>query len=243
MEIGLKKELFIQNNIFSTLTIVDKKEILAQNISDSHTFLKNVIFEKGCALHSPAILRNKHSVFIGAHSYMNPSGYIRENVFIGRYCSIGRRVTIGAGMHHVTGLSSSPKAKGVKSSAYNNDQKTYLKIQDKTFETTVIENDVWIGDGVVIMPGVKIGMGSIVGANSVVTKDIEPYSVVVGIPAKHIKFRFPVEIANKLIASKWIELSLNSINNLPCRNIFEFLERIEDQQYDKEDYQSYYVKI
>jgi virginiamycin A acetyltransferase len=204
--------------------------------------LEKVIFEKECSIQSSSILSKPAGAFIGAHSYMNPDGYIRDDVFIGRYCSIGRRVTIGAGMHHITGLSSSPAVKSNNHSEYNLEQRQVLQIQKKKSNLTIIENDVWIGDGVVVMPGVKIGTGAIVGANSVVTKDVDPYAVVGGVPARPIKKRFPEDLINRLIDSKWIELPLNIINSFPCRNIYEFLQCVEGNQFEKETYGSFYLK-
>ena len=66
-----------------------------------------------------------------------------------------------------------------------------------------VGNDVWIGSQVCIVSGVSIGDGAIVGANSTVTRDVEPYSIVAGNPAKAIKYRFPAEIIALLLASKW----------------------------------------
>ena len=71
----------------------------------------------------------------------------------------------------------------------------------------LIGNDVWIGDGVFIKAGVSIGSGAIIGAHAVVTKDIEPYTVVAGVPAKEIRKRFSEEIIKELMAMKWWDWS------------------------------------
>jgi len=68
---------------------------------------------------------------------------------------------------------------------------------------TIIGNDVWVGMDTVIMPGINIGDGAIVAANSVITKDVEPYTIVGGNPALKIKERFPEQIINKLLEIKW----------------------------------------
>ena len=67
----------------------------------------------------------------------------------------------------------------------------------------LIQNDVWIGRGATIMGGVTIHNGAVVAANSVVTKDVEPYSIVGGNPARHIKYRFDKEIIDKMISIQW----------------------------------------
>lgn len=73
----------------------------------------------------------------------------------------------------------------------------------------VIKDDVWIGYGATIMSGVTIGQGAVIAAGSIVTKDVEPYSIVGGVPAKHIKYRFDREIINKLLKVDFEKLDIN----------------------------------
>lgn len=70
-------------------------------------------------------------------------------------------------------------------------------------KTTVIGNDVWIGSNVVILGGLNIGDGAVIGAGAVVTKDVQPYSIVVGNPAREIKKRFSEQIISDLMEIKW----------------------------------------
>ena len=70
-------------------------------------------------------------------------------------------------------------------------------------ERTIIGNDVWIGAQAIIKQGVKIGDGAVIGANSFVNKDVEPFSIVVGSPAKHIKFRFDKDVQEKIVKSEY----------------------------------------
>lgn len=79
---------------------------------------------------------------------------------------------------------------------------------------TVIGNDVWIGQNAVILPGVNIGDGAIIGANSVVGSDIEPYSIVAGNPAKVIRKRFDEETISLLLEFRWWDKSVEEINAL-----------------------------
>jgi len=77
----------------------------------------------------------------------------------------------------------------------------------------VIDNDVWIGYDAVIMAGVHIGDGAIIGTRAVVTKDVEPYSIVGGVPAKEIRKRFAPEVVAKLLELKWWNWSIEKIKN------------------------------
>ena len=79
---------------------------------------------------------------------------------------------------------------------------------------TVIGNDVWIGQNAVIMPGVKIGDGAIIGANSVVACDVDAYSIVVGNPAREIRKRFDDELIKLLLRFKWWDKSISEIDKL-----------------------------
>ena len=78
---------------------------------------------------------------------------------------------------------------------------------------TVIEHDVWIGVNAVILAGVKIGTGAVIGSGAVVTRDVEPYAIVGGVPAKLIKFRFDADTIKKLMDSKWWEKNIDDLIN------------------------------
>lgn len=80
-------------------------------------------------------------------------------------------------------------------------------------EVCEIGNDVWIAAGVNILHKCKIGNGAIIGAGAVVTKDVEPYSIITGIPGKSIKKRFSDELITELEAIKWWEWDIDTINN------------------------------
>jgi virginiamycin A acetyltransferase len=79
---------------------------------------------------------------------------------------------------------------------------------------TIIGNDVWIGQNATILPGVHIGDGAIIGANSVVGKDVEPYTIVVGNPAKILRKRFDDELIDLLLEFKWWDKEIEEINAL-----------------------------
>ncbi len=79
---------------------------------------------------------------------------------------------------------------------------------------TVIGNDVWIGQNVTILPGIHVGDGAIIGLNSVVSKDVAPYTIVAGNPAVIIRKRFDDELIDLMLRFKWWEKTIEEINNL-----------------------------
>lgn len=164
-------------------------------------------------------------VSFGMYSYMN-SGMVRSEVVIGRYCSIGRNVTIGSGAHDYNALSTSPFF-------VTNSNKNILKWADPVRRIRVlIEDDVWIGDNVFILNGVTIGTGTVIGASSVVTKSVPPYSIIVGIPAKIIRYRFPNEIIQRLYNLRWAEFDSNILKNIDVGDIdssLAFLESLPNE--------------
>jgi len=172
---------------------------------------RRYFYEAHSALHSGVIAEQGDAFFIGAHSYVNPGGYLRGQTGIGRYCSIGRRVTIGAGSHPMGGLSTSPALAGSDSESQAN------SFFQNRF--TMIESDVWIGDGAVIMPGRKIGVGAVIAANAVVTRDVSPYAIVGGVPARVIGQRFGDTVAHDLLASAWWDYPKALLDTMDTTNV------------------------
>jgi len=208
-------------------TEIGVADLAAIGITAHHKIFAGALFEPFAALASQ-IIAKRHQVFVGAYSYMNDGGYLRDAVMIGRYSSIGRRVTIGAGMHRMTGVSTSPQLSTGKGSPYSEEQLALLGRhgREPPRGITVIGHDVWIGDGAVVMPGIVIGTGAIIGANAVVTRDVAPYAICGGVPARPIGERFPPPIAGRLLASAYWELPAEILKQLPAGNVFEFLERL-----------------
>ena len=96
---------------------------------------------------------------------------------------------------------------------------------------TVIGNDVWIGQNAVILPGVHIGDGAIIGANSIVGRDVEPYTIVAGNPAKVLRKRFDDELIDLLLSFRWWDKNIDEINDLipilTCSDLTKVKEEIE----------------
>ena len=94
---------------------------------------------------------------------------------------------------------------------------------------TVIGNDVWIGQNAVILPGVHIGDGAIIGANSIVGNDVDPYTIVVGNPAKTLRKRFDDELIGLLLKFKWWDKSVEEINSLIPILTCSDLEKVKEE--------------
>jgi acetyltransferase-like isoleucine patch superfamily enzyme len=135
---------------------------------------------------------------LGDYSYVHSNSQI-SNVIIGKFCSIGMNVQMGLAKHPTKFVSTHP-------SFYSNNKefKTFAdKMYFQEYGNIIIENDVWIGNNAIIMDGIKIGNGSIISTGSIVTKDVLPYSIVGGVPAKIIKFRFSEDLIAKLLHIQW----------------------------------------
>lgn len=126
---------------------------------------------------------------IGENTYISFNSSVTRST-IGRYCSIGSNVSIGNGEHNINDISTNC---AFLESAY----------QKLTEKDVIIGNDVWIGVGSIIRRGVTIGNGAVIGANSFVNKDVPPYAVAVGSPARVIKYRFKKEMIEKIEESCW----------------------------------------
>jgi acetyltransferase-like isoleucine patch superfamily enzyme len=162
---------------------------------------KDVIVEEHIYISNHCSVENSK---IGCHTYCNSDTHI-QNAIIGRYTSIGSEVYIGIGTHPTNLVTTHP-------AFYSNNKEfeTYAdRLYFEEFEKCKIGNDVWIGSRATVLNGVTIGDGAIVAYGAVVTKNVLPYSIVGGVPAKHIKFRFDESIIIELLKIKWWELEEN----------------------------------
>lgn len=141
-----------------------------------------------------------HNVSLGSYSFLAMRA-TAMNTTIGRFCSIGQGTSICLGSHPThTFVSSSP----VFYSPYGQCGTTFSDASYYNEMGTVeIGNDVWIGANAVIMDNVKVGHGAVVGAGAIVTKDVPPYAIVVGMPAKVLKYRFSEDQIRFLLDFQW----------------------------------------
>ncbi len=155
------------------------------------------------------------------YTYTGPWNMIFE-CSIGKYCSISYGVTIGPPEHNYKLLSTHPFIYRSKYDFFDDNE----TIQQQRFEKKLdIGNDVWIGCNSVIARGISVGDGAVIGANSFVNKNIPPYAIAVGSPAKVIKYRFNEEVIDILKDIKWWNLPPEKIKQ--CKKYF--LQEINEQ--------------
>lgn len=149
---------------------------------------------------------------ISSYTYIGTGcDFARTN--IGSFCSVGPEVLCGFGSHPLDYASTYPgfytnKVSGTKWFGTLHD---FMQIDKKSVE---IGSDVWIGARATIKGGIKIGHGAVIGTGAVVTKDVPPYAVIGGVPGKILRFRFDEAVIEKLLASKWWELSENQLREV-----------------------------
>jgi acetyltransferase-like isoleucine patch superfamily enzyme len=162
---------------------------------------------------------------IGAFSYINGRGRF-SNVEIGRYCSIAESVAVGYPEHPTNWLGSSSLF--YMKPRWSRALGDWAVISHCPSSATKIAHDVWIGAGAFIRAGINIGTGAIIGAHAVVTRDVPPYSIVVGNPGRVIKYRFDdASLRKALEASRWWEFSPTQLDGCPFNRPSDALNFIE----------------
>ena len=184
------------------------------------------------------ICRGEESKIIlyGCHSYGIYGISIKSwgegaHLYVGSYCSLGANLKVYLGGNHRTDwITTFPFGH------MHND--TFPSGRDHAAEHPVsnghviIESDVWIGESTTIMSGIRVGSGSVIAANSVVVKDVDPYSVVGGNPARFIKSRFSKEVIQQLLDLKWWNYPDHKVNSivplLQCSPNSAIIRQIKD---------------
>ena len=178
-------------------------------------------------------------VAFGRHSYGIQNIYLAKSlnqpsISIGHFCSFAPGVTILANADHRTDFPSTYPFRTLLFSVNNGAGKEAAFNYDVVSRGAVeIGNDVWIGLNAIILSGVTIGTGAVIGAGSVVTRDIPPYAIAAGNPAKVVRFRFSPDLIEKLLESNWWMLSDEQIHELEPHLYSNDINRFLDMVHDK----------
>lgn len=198
------------------MSFIDDSAIVEKTIIGKDTRIFKNAFVKGCEFGDSCLVGDSCRVEeskLGFFSWLYPNGivysseigdysYAQKNCsiwhsIIGKYCSLSWNVSIGGGEHDFRKVTT-------HSILY---AKMYGFVEgelyDRFSKPCIIGNDVWVGAGAQILRGVKIGDGAVIAAGAVVTKNVKPYSIVAGVPAKKIGQRCSDELIEKMLMIKW----------------------------------------
>ena len=184
-------------------------------------------------------LKAQRQATVGINTYMvSDDLFADSSTSVGKYCSIADGVALGTTCHPIHRLSTHPFT------YFRDEEHMFGEImppKDKIvpYQTTKpisIGNDVWIGRSAIILDGVSVGDGAVIGAGAVVTKDVPPYAIVGGVPAKIIKYRFDDHTIKRLLDSRWWDYPQDFIaNNLPFDDVERCLEELEANRHLLDD--------
>jgi virginiamycin A acetyltransferase len=188
--------------------IPDKNEAFPLAGYDRLCFLKNIITRPNIQVGDYTYYDDFEDVRNFEKNVKYHFDFVGDRLIIGKFCMIASDVTfIMNGANHLTeAVTSYPFAIFGKDWAHAMEGKSYPNKGD-----TQIGNDVWIGYRATIMPGVKVGDGSIIASHAVVAKDVAPYTIVGGNPAQVIRKRFPEETIEQLLELKWWDWDIEKI--------------------------------
>ncbi len=165
-------------------------------------------------IHDRVIIHDSH---VGSWTEIGPGTHLSESTFgdysyaagdvsiiyadVGKFCSIASHVRINPGNHPMWRVTQHHMTYRRRMYGFGEDDQEFFEWRRE--HRCIVGHDVWIGHGAIIMPGVTIGTGAVVGAGAVVTKDVEPYSIVVGVAAHPVRKRFSDDIIAKLFKIAW----------------------------------------
>lgn len=202
------------------------------------SFRRDVSMEEHSLISGGCIIMTRK---IGSFSYIGRKCEVYSTHSIGRYCSLGQEILIGLGPHPTDWLSTSTFFYRKNMWAGSPLVDEFYASQEVNFQAiqrpVIIGNDVWIGSRAVVMAGVHIGHGAVVASGAIVTKDVEPYSIVGGVPAKPLRKRFDDATVERLLASEWWRVRPDLIKGLDYSDVSAMLDRIDGIKASSDDWE------
>lgn len=212
------KDNVIGQNVRTYRNVTIRESVIGDNV-----LIGDDTFITGSKIRNNAYIVQRNMIFNSEIGEFTSTGWndVIRNARIGKYCSLAWNVTVGGAEHFKQRLTTSffpfDKAYGVIEDTEQSEiERTYSK-------PLIIGNDVWIAAGVQIMRGVSIGDGAILGGGGIFTKDVPPYEIWAGVPARKIGQRFSDEIIGELMALQWWDFPLSVIQS----NIALFKKNID----------------
>ncbi len=178
-----KNKLFLVSILLKFFSYTDSKQRFIAK--GSRIASRGFSLGKGSRINGPIVVKGKGSCSIG------------------NYCAFGENIRLITSNHNPSMLILQ----------YRLNRRLGLESQTGKRKDIVVGHNVWIGDSVILLPGVKIGNGAIISAGAVVTKNVDPYSVVAGVPARFVKFRLQSSAITRLENTKWWTLNTSEIKN------------------------------
>lgn len=179
----------------------------------------------------------RHPAIVGAFSYFG-GGCVFQSAAIGRYCSVADNVQIGLGQHPADALTTSILAWRTGVEALNFEEhlrqaqpgwtRALPLMPYHATAFTTIGNDVWIGCNAYLKDGVTIGDGAIIGAHAVVTRDVPPYAIVAGSPARILRYRFDDQTIERLLALQWWDYNILDVADMDPGDISSAIGTMEE---------------
>lgn len=185
-------------------------------------------FEVPCSVYGSVDTRT----YIEIGAFSSVGGNLAEGriggVSIGRYCSIAAGVYLGLQQHPTSFVSTSARQYFANCCGWDFHAGSVRlpSIPQEQPKMTIIGNDVWIGTNALVMGGIKVGNGAIIAAGAVVTKDVPPYAIVAGVPAKIIRYRFNENTIRELQELKWWDYNLADLGEIPWNDVAQAIPLI-----------------
>lgn len=191
---------------------INPNSTFPMDVTQRLCFLKNIIKNPNIIIGDYTYYDDPDDVNNFLKNVLYHFDFVGDKLIIGKFCQIatGARFIMNGGNHAIDGFTTFPFR------AFGNEW-SEVPLNPTSKGDTIIGNDVWIGNSATIMPGIKIGDGAIIATNAVVTKDVEPYTIVGGNPAKLIRNRFDDKTIQALLELKWWDWPIEKITEYASR--------------------------